>query len=1265
MGEDLFKYGQYTINKNSLITNINSNLDKYIEHQQYDNETANKFKYTVNLLSEGIKNGTITPVGEKRYKDNSGKLTYNADAFDYVDLIAKSVYAYEQKAQEQNNPEIIEDEDKNDVQEKTPFDIKKHGFLKYYLDSVAPNRDANTNINQVLAEHSNATYGTAGPTPQYNAYVKNLHDLLKTYQQKFNGFAEYTMPSDMLAYNISDYNKDVSDLIAGLSDGDIGENEIALMHKLNLDELSDLVPKERKQPIVEEVIQTPSPVTADDLNKASEEADWYWLNGKPFEWDSKEMLNLFGPIALDLGTIVNPEPISGTIMGLGSDFWNWYQNRFKPGGRDFSWDSSHWTADDAKRHSTNVMFTMAGMLPYAGDIGNVSKLLHKLESARPMLMKIGKGLATGGLTVGGVALSGLILPEVYNLGMESYENISSGKATAEDYRNLSNLVLSILAAAKGVKGAYDVHQSMKHSVIEGAEVPIKSNNSKDKQFVLDGTEYDDLAEAMNGKGRKPSFEKKFKDKFGETPTTTELPEKTYVYDPDLARANASQKGKQTQQVVDYKTRNKVTSTKASPISTAYGSNVLTASMKGKKLNAAAQKEILDAFNKIPAKVGFNKFKNAFPWTYSDEWKKFVEVATKHGFSRSELDNLRKTLKLYKEGGVLKANLGIKLPENFTQNLLENGGDAYFTYDEDTKQYKLKSDIDQNAFNEWLNNNNLSFDEPKANYGTGYTYKPYDRTTVYDENAQSIGWHGKDYTNRSENLTEIEGLDRTKPLNLNQHVRQMYQTNTGTQDRVNDFIGWYSSQSGISSIDDLLRAYNSEIDNAYSYKSSENGRTYGDSDETETFNTQHRRRHGSQNAIGGLYGYDEASQRVNGATTMSRGIDITDDDVLLDVSENEALSKLLNGKQLYKSKDGRLYVKDSTGTISKIVSGDEETGDKESGNTEETPVMLAKKKNIPDYEMLLSTLDYYNHLKHNKKQLELNDKLQPLIYDPLEDSTIVHGNLRALINGKKKAANLTNAASKSLTSDANLYQAQMLEAAIRGQEFISEGEQADDLMYRETSEKAREQEMKNHQNRHETAMKNRENMKAVKDQKLLAKMNKERADLESDTNYNNKWIGYLKTNRERDQKYRDYYYNRALLTDIQNNPNGYLKELKQTPLTKDELAIWYKGLNSASQLTSDELQIYNQIKSRLSGIHTQFLAEEYGVEIPNSPVERYRQWTKRTDNFSPIIVKRGGKINKEMARTIISYLKESNKNYNKAIDRSVKGLYNHIKLQRKK
>jgi hypothetical protein len=68
---------------------------------------------------------------------------------------------------------------------------------------------------------------------------------------------------------------------------------------------------------------------------------------------------------------------------------------------------------------------------------------------------------------------------------------------------------------------------------------------------------------------------------------------------------------------------------------------------------------------------------------------------------------------------------------------------------------------------------------------------------------------------------------------------------------------------------------------------------------------------------------------------------------------------------------------------------------------------------------------------------------------------------------------------------------------------------------------------------------------------------------------------------------------------------------------------------------------------------------YNYEIPMPSLSNYSKQDWIPSNVKS--VKEGGKITKDVTDTIIKFLKESNNNYNKAIDRSIKGLYNHIKL----
>lgn len=636
--------------------------------------------------------------------------------------------------------------------------------------------------------------------------------------------------------------------------------------------------------------------------------------------------------------------------------------------------------------------------------------------------------------------------------------------------------------------------------------------------------------------------------------------------------------------------------------------------------------------------------------------------------------------IYKQGGILKAQTGIQFPNiDLLNHSKYQGWNKFFTYDQLTGTLSLNDGINQGEFNNWLTDNNLQFNNPTANYGKDYT-KSGDYNSVYETNASSKNWAGADFTNRSKNLSDLGNLNRQNELDLNSHVKSMYQNDSSQ--RNSDFINWFNVGK-YSDLDSMLKAYNTEIDAAYKYKRSTEGTTYGQSEYTRAFNQSHKKRHASQNEIGGLYGYDEGSEHINGSTTMARGIDITNDDILLDVSSNNMLKEWLRDNQLWKDKSGRIYVKDPNGfTLSELNS--EKTPDKPEIPEKTTthsewgigdgndgppppPANVPEKKQTIDWGTLLSSANYFGYLLHNKKQLELNAELEPLYYDPKEDYRYTYGNLRAIAEGRQSAADIQRQAAKPMTSDGSLQTATSLEAATLAQKFINEGLKTDDLALGESLEKAWEQMVENHENRYNIAMKNRENAKAIKDQKLLARMNRLRSDYESTVNFIKEMQTRLEAKANEKKTYRDYFYNQALLANIENDPNGHLAKLGQPTLTGKELLIWQKGLTNPMSLSDEEMITYQSIRAKISNIHTHYMAKEYGVDMPTyitkAPIGEWKLDTSKIRSIVPGR-KKGGKITSDMTKTIIAYLKESNKNYNKAIDRSIRGLYNHIKLQKK-
>lgn len=111
---------------------------------------------------------------------------------------------------------------------------------------------------------------------------------------------------------------------------------------------------------------------------------------------------------------------------------------------------------------------------------------------------------------------------------------------------------------------------------------------------------------------------------------------------------------------------------------------------------------------------------------------------------------------------------------------------------------------------------------------------------------------------------------------------------------------------------------------------------------------------------------------------------------------------------------------------------------------------------------------------NRKVTDMLKK-QPILYDPQEDHRYIQSDLDAEMNGQQAAAQLARTASHPITSDGNLQSMLQLEATSKGNDAITAGRQQSNQRLREMQEQAWQQEVANHTNRHDVAMKNRESL----------------------------------------------------------------------------------------------------------------------------------------------------------------------------------------------
>jgi hypothetical protein len=86
--------------------------------------------------------------------------------------------------------------------------------------------------------------------------------------------------------------------------------------------------------------------------------------------------------------------------------------------------------------------------------------------------------------------------------------------------------------------------------------------------------------------------------------------------------------------------------------------------------------------------------------------------------------------------------------------------------------------------------------------------------------------------------------------------------------------------------------------------------------------------------------------------------------------------------------------------------------------------------------------------------------KPFLQDVSESHRSIYGDYRAQVQGEKAAAQLRKAASQPLTSDGALQSQMMMEAQIKGQEYIDQGNAQDEAMIKQTREVAWQQEKEN-------------------------------------------------------------------------------------------------------------------------------------------------------------------------------------------------------------
>ena len=269
---------------------------------------------------------------------------------------------------------------------------------------------------------------------------------------------------------------------------------------------------------------------------------------------------------------------------------------------------------------------------------------------------------------------------------------------------------------------------------------------------------------------------------------------------------------------------------------------------------------------------------------------------------------------------------------------------------------------------------------------------------------------------------------------------------------------------------------------------------------------------------------------------------------------------------------------------------------------------------------------------NRKVTDMLKK-QPLLLDPQEDHRYIQSDLDAEMNGQQAAAQLNRLASQPMTSDGSLQTAAQLDAVAKGNEAIIQGRLLSNQRLRDMAEKAWEQEVVNHTNRHNTAMQNRQSIyNTANENKAL-----EAAYL------NQKFTVWDALAQEKEFKAKsDYEQMRARADQFaQGDINNAIKYglsnyAAKYGLTPEDVSLWNKVYVDGSVKLDDiqkdpvKLKQWNKVLSATRQLQQDLLGEYYGI-----PKSKY--WTIRQESWSPTTTtqikakKKGGHINLRKVR----------------------------------
>ena len=540
----------------------------------------------------------------------------------------------------------------------------------------------------------------------------------------------------------------------------------------------------------------------------------------------------------------------------------------------------------------------------------------------------------------------------------------------------------------------------------------------------------------------------------------------------------------------------------------------------------------------------------------------------------------------------------------------------------------------------------------------------------DKWKQQVGFHG-----------DADSLESVYNANANY---------TSDKEAVTGDIQNYYSSGTYANKQAFMDAYNNDIDslnNFFVYK-----REYGSDagNHANIFKNVYKSRSGSGNLNYDL-GYQEDLSPIMGSTMWHRRADRYEKkfDELSDLEKKNRIHKIMlsDGAESYVYKKYNGQIADIADDEAKrILAITEEplketsergtgsgagpgNGDKESPIIKEDPVVVPKESSELSKNLPFTLAGFLDATNVNKEIRDKQGEMTTPLQDPIRLNRNVYGNLRAIAEANKRGAQRNALVRSMFTSDNSQNMAMLYDTFNKNMEDFQQALAIDDATMRETSERSLAEKKEEYLKNHEIFWGNEQRLSQLHNEGVLSDMAYLTAQHQSRKNLLDELKTYTLADVRRNEQYKRAAAQNKLWQHIQRTPGSYI-----VGWNAEDEKLWNRyqsGENITNPVEKQRLQQINQLiqEAYQQGLYPNSTiwtrpnmnSIRLGVYSPTGVVAS----VKRGAKLAPYMRKRGGAITKNMTDAIIKYLKESNKNYNKSIDRSVRGLYNSIKLQRNK